>query len=75
MHREFCAHSSQSSPVREKQNDQQIIPNSSLAADGFDVWWRKTFAQHTAMAAEASALMLAHRRVGSASETRIEPTH
>jgi hypothetical protein len=49
-------------------------PDLNLAADGFDLWWEKTFAQHTAVVAQASALMRAHRRVSSAVETRIGQT-
>jgi len=57
--------------ARNKPNERQLHPDPNLAADGFDMWWNKTFAQHTAVVAQASALMRAHLRVSSASETRI----
>jgi hypothetical protein len=62
----FNAESSQPFAVRNKQDAQHNIPNPRLAADGFNIWWQKTFAQHTAMAAEASTLM--PRRVSSAGQ-------
>jgi hypothetical protein len=50
----------------------QLHPDFVFAADGFDIWWKKTFAQHTAMVAQASALMRTHRCVSLArDETRI----
>jgi hypothetical protein len=45
--------------------------HSDLSADGFDIWWKKTFAQHAAVVAQASTLMRAYRRVSSDGETRI----
>jgi len=51
----------------------QFHPDLNSASDGFDLWWKKTFAQHTAVVAEASALVRAHRRVRSVGESRIGP--
>ena len=68
----------QSSPpfaVGRKLDNQHIIPNPSLGVDGFNIWWQKIFAQHTAIAAEASALMRAHSRVCPASQARDGHTH
>ena len=67
---EFNAQRSLLLGARKKLDDQYVIPNSSLAAGGFNIWWQKTFAQHTAMAAEASALMRTHSRVSSANQAR-----
>jgi len=47
----------------------------NLAVSGFDNWWHKTFAQHTAVIAKASALMRAHRRVSAASDSRVSQAH
>jgi hypothetical protein len=75
MYPEVNAKGSQPCAVRKKPNDQHINPISSLAADGFDIWWQKTFAQHSAMASEASALMRTHRRLSSANHARVGKTH
>ena len=75
MYPEFSSQSSQLFPLKRSLNDQHTAPNPSLASDGFNIWWQKTFAQHTSMAAEASALMLAHRRGSSASQVRVRQTH
>jgi len=48
-----------------------ISSNLNLAADGFNIWWNKTVAQHTAVVAQASALVRAYRHVSSDGETRI----
>jgi hypothetical protein len=61
--------------VRKKLNDRQSHLNLNPGADGFDIWWQKTFAQHTAVLEQASALMRAHRRVGVASESRLSQAH
>jgi hypothetical protein len=60
--------------AQNKRRRKQFHPDFSIAADGFDLWWKKTFAQHTAVDAQASALMRAHRRVSSAGEARIGPS-
>jgi hypothetical protein len=52
--------------VRKLQDEARAIPTPTLPTSGFNIWWQKTFAQHTAMAAEAYALMRADRRVSSA---------
>jgi len=70
MYPGFNAQSSQPFAVRKKLNEQHMIPNPSLADDGFNIWWQKTAAQHKAMTAEASALVRAHRRVRSANYAR-----
>jgi hypothetical protein len=72
MYPGFSVPSSRPFLERNKQNEEHIIPNQSLAADGFNIWWQKAFAQYTATASEASALMRAHRRVHSASQARVE---
>jgi acyl-CoA reductase-like NAD-dependent aldehyde dehydrogenase len=60
---------------RKRLNDRESHPNLNPAADGFDTWWQKTFAQHTAMVAQASALMRAHRRVSASIESRVNQAH
>jgi len=59
--------------TQKKQGEKQSHPDLNLAADGFDIWWNKTFAQHTAVLAQASALMHAHRRVSSTGKNWIGP--
>ena len=70
MYPEFNAQSSNPFAVQIKQNGHHIIPNPSLVADGFNIWWQKTVAQHMAMVTEASDLMRAHRLVSSARTPR-----
>jgi hypothetical protein len=70
MYPDFYAQSSEPSVVRKKRKDPDMIPNPSLAADGFNIWWQKTAAQNMAMVSEASELMRAHRLVSSAREPR-----
>ena len=56
--------------TRKDPSGRQLHPVLNLAADGFDIWWNKTFAQHTAVVAQASALMRAHQRVSSVGEAQ-----
>lgn len=57
--------SAQISSIRANLHGQQLHSNPNVASDGFDIWWQKTSAMHTAVVAQASALMRAHRRVSS----------
>jgi hypothetical protein len=75
MYSEFKAQNSSTFAVRKELNDQHNIPNPSLAADGFNIWWQKTIAQNIAMVSEASDLMRAHRLVGSAHQPRARQAH
>jgi hypothetical protein len=61
MYPKFNAQSSEPFAVRKRLNDQHILPNPSLAADGFNIWWQKTAARNMAVVTEASDLMRAHR--------------
>jgi hypothetical protein len=71
MYSEFKAQNSSTFAVRKELNDQHdIFPNSSLATDGFNIWWQKTIAQNMAMVKEASELMRVHRLVSSAHQHR-----
>jgi hypothetical protein len=54
--------------ARKRHLDKQFPQNPDLAADGFEIWWQRTFAEHTAVAAQASALIRAHRLGNSAGE-------
>ena len=60
---------------RYKPSEKQCHPDLDRAVDGFEIWWKRTFAQHTAVVAQASALMRAHRRVSSVDEVCIEQDH
>jgi hypothetical protein len=75
MYPEFNAQSTEASALRKKQIDNHIIPNPSLASDGFNIWWQKTAAQNVAMVTEASALMRAHRLVTSTHQPRARQAH
>ena len=76
MYSEFKTQNSSTFAVRKELNDQHdIFPNSSLATDGFNIWWQKTIAQNIAMVSEASDLMRAHRLVSSAHQPRARQAH
>jgi hypothetical protein len=47
--------------TRKSPCGKQIRSNAALSADGFDTWWNKTYARHTAVVAQASALMRAYQ--------------
>lgn len=66
MYPGFNAQSSEPFAVRKRLNDRHILPNPSLATDGFNIWWQKTIARNMAMVTEASDVMRAHRLVSSA---------
>jgi hypothetical protein len=70
MYPDFNVRSSEPSAARSKRKELDILPNPSLAADGFNIWWQKTAAQSMAMVSEASDLMRAHRLVSSAHQPR-----
>jgi len=75
MYPKLYAQGSQPFTVRKTLETQHTVQNPSLAADGFNIWWQKTIAQNMAMVTEASDLMRAHRRSGSASQTRAVHFH
>ena len=62
---EINAQVSPNSAAHRELNNHQHHANATPSIYGFDCWWQKTLAQHMAMAAEASALMHAHRRVSA----------
>ena len=68
MYPDFNVQSSEPSAARSKRKELDILPNPSLAADGFNIWWQKTAAQNMAMVSEASDLMRAHRLARSANQ-------
>ena len=70
-HQQFDSQCGQLFTSRKGLNDRQLHPNLNPATDGLNIWWQKTFAQHSAVVARASALMRAHRRVSAASESRL----
>jgi len=51
---------------RRTSNGRESPSTLTPASDGFDTWWQKTFAVHTAVVAQASALVRAHRRFRTA---------
>jgi acyl-CoA reductase-like NAD-dependent aldehyde dehydrogenase len=61
--------------ARKRLDDRQSHPNLNPAAYGFDTWRQKTFAFHTAVVAQTSTLMRAHRRVCAASASCVGHTH
>jgi hypothetical protein len=60
---------------RKRVSEKHLPSNLDLSADGFDTWWNRTFAQHTAVIAQASALMHAHQRVTDSTDTRVGQSH
>jgi hypothetical protein len=47
----------------------------NINVGSFDIWWQRVFADHTVMAAQASALMRAHRQIGASSEPLANQAH
>jgi hypothetical protein len=75
MHSELKAQSSEPFALRKKPDGQHMLANSSLASDGFNIWWQKTAAQNMATVAEASDLMRILRLIGFASQPRARHAH
>jgi len=75
MYPSFDAKSTQSFASRSKRDGQHMIALPSLAANGFDIWWQKTFAQHNAMTVEANSLVRAHRLAISPNHARGSVAH
>jgi hypothetical protein len=50
---------------RDYPGERQFHSDLNRVFDGFDNWWNKTLAQQTAVVAQASSLMRAHRRANS----------
>lgn len=75
MHPESNAQSSGPFALRKKLNNQQMLANPSLAAEGFNIWWQKTAAQNMAMVTETSDFMRSHRLVNSARRPRARQAH
>ena len=75
MYPDFNAQSSEPSAARSKRKELDMLPNPSLAADGFNIWWQKTAEQNMAMVSEASDLMRAHRLISSARQPRARQAH
>ena len=59
----------------DKPNYNKIRPVQDVANDVFNIWWQKTAAQHTAVVAQASALIRVHRRVNSVDEACVGKLH
>jgi len=53
----------------------QIPSNRTLSAETFETWWSRTFALHTVVVAQASALKHSFRCVRSKDEARAERSH
>lgn len=75
MHPEFNIQSSEPFELRKELDDQPMIPNPTLASNGFSIWWQKTAAQNMARVTEASDLMRAHRLVNSARQPSARRAH
>jgi hypothetical protein len=75
MYPDFNAQCPEPSAAGKKRKDPDVLPNPSLAADGFNSWWQKTAAQNMAMVSEASDLMRAHRLVSAARQPRARQAH
>ena len=75
-HQGFNAQGFPHSAALNELNNQLYHANVTPSIYGFDCWWQKTLAQHMSMAAEATALMDAHRRVSAVGQqSRVEHAH
>jgi hypothetical protein len=75
MSPQFDAQSFEPFALQTKPNHQHMNPNSSLASNGFNIWWQKTAANNMAMVAEASDLMRAHRLGNCTRQPRAGQAH
>ena len=75
MYPEFNAEKPESLAARKKRRDLEMLPNPSLAANGFNIWWQRTAAQNRSMVLEASDLMRAHRLISSAHQAHARQAH
>jgi len=58
--------------MRKQSCDNRHPLSLDHSADGFDIWWIRTFAQHAAVVAQASALKRAYQRSSSADKAPAE---
>jgi hypothetical protein len=65
----------QLSAARNTPNDQWLHPCLNINAGSLDCWWQRVFAHHAVMAAQADALIRAHRRISASSESRANQAH
>ena len=61
--------------LQKKPNDKHRVPITSLASNGFSIWWQKTAANNMAMVTEASNLMRAHQMGNFAHQPRAGQAH
>jgi len=61
--------------TRKRSSDNQLPSNLDHSADGFDIWWNRTFALHAAVLAQASALKRTYQRVRSTEGARAGQAH
>jgi hypothetical protein len=66
---QFDPQCGQPSARSNRPNGQQFHPKLTLSTDGFETWWNKTYAQHTAAIAQADQLVRAIRRVSAVSDS------
>jgi len=74
-HQQFNPQCGQLSAAQIRPNDQRPHPSLNLTVESFDIWWQRINAHHAVMAAQASALMRAHRRASASSEFRANQAH
>jgi hypothetical protein len=74
-HQNFNPQCGQLSVARNRLNDPRLRPSLNINVGNFDIWWQGVFAHHAVTAAQASALMRAHRQIGASSESRANQTH
>jgi hypothetical protein len=61
--------------ARRRLSDKQHPSNLDVSADGFIIWWNKTFARHIDVIAQASALVRAHQDSNTSADTRGGQSH
>jgi hypothetical protein len=60
---------------QKRQDQEQLPPNFDLCSDGFNLWWNRTIARHTAVIAQASELIRTHRSDSYPTGTRTKQSH
>jgi hypothetical protein len=74
-HKQSNPQCGQLSAARNRLNGQRADPNLNASVESFDIWWQRVFTHHAVIAAQASALMQAHRRFGASSESHVNQAH
>jgi hypothetical protein len=72
LHQQLSRKCLQPSTAHHGLDHKSSLPSLDLTLETFDVWWQRVFAQHVVLAAQASALIRAHRRVSASNRSHAD---